>query len=225
MSSLNLFGDGVLNIFCDASILKLTNETIGCPGSIAIGPSTDIVDGQIHLLRFSSNNNAEITAILMAVQQALFFRENYSTINIFSDSKISVFGLKTWVFNWIRSMNQGILYSSSGEPVANQQIFIHIIHLIISNGLSVNIYHQKGHVSNRNLLPAKKLFLESNGIFLTDEEATYISEYNNQIDILTKNELYRLRNDLQEQPNYKSPIIYGINKPGLKTYKSLIDPI
>lgn len=221
MSDLKLFGDDVLNIFCDASILKLEEETIGCPGSIAISPSGNIVDAQVRLLRYSTNNNSEITAILMAVQQAIVFRYNFRTINIFSDSKISVFGLKTWIYNWFYSMTGGVLYSSSGEPVANQQIFLHIIHLIVHSGLSVNIYHQKGHVTSKNLLPAKQVFLESNGMFLTDDEASYISKYNDHIDVLTKKELINLHGNISE-PKYESPIIYGIDKPKFKQYMDLI---
>lgn len=220
---MKLFGQDVLNIFCDASIMKLENETIGCPGSVVIGPSTDIVDGSIQLLRQSSNNNAEITAILMALQQALKFRSDFPIINIFSDSKISVYGLREWMFNWARSIKDGVLYSSSGEPVANQQIFLHIVRLVVSTNLNVNLYHQKGHVSDRNLLPAKQLFLESNGILISDDEAIYISKYNNYIDILTKQELQKV--DINALfPQLSNPLLYGLDKSVLPDFKSLIRP-
>lgn len=220
---MKLFGPDVLNIFCDASIMKLQNETIGCPGSIAIGPSTDIVDGSIQLLRQSSNNNAEITAILLALYQALVFRDIYPVINIFSDSKISVYGLREWMFNWAKSVRDGVLYSSSGEPVANQQIFLHIVRLVVTTNLNVNLYHQKGHVSNSNLTPAKQLFFVSNGLYITDEEAVYISKYNNMIDILTKKELQKI--DINNLfTGLSSPLLYSLDKSSLPDFKALIRP-
>lgn len=220
---MKLFGQDVLNIFCDASIIKLQNETIGCPGSIVINPSTDIVDGSIQFLRQSSNNNAEITAILMALHQALKFKNNFPIINIFSDSKISVYGLREWMFNWARSIKDGVMYSSSGEPVANQQIFLHIVKFVVSTNLNVNLYHQKGHVSNRNLLPAKQVFLQSNGIIINDEEAQYISKYNDKIDVLTKQELQKLDTNVLFQ-QLSNPILYGLDKSSLPNFKSLIRP-
>lgn len=217
-----------LNIFCDASINKFTTETLGCPGSIAVCnlQETIIVDERIRLLRNSTNNNSEITAILMAVEQAIYLcseDEDINIINIFSDSKISVYGLREWIFNWARNIKDGLMYSSSGTPVSNQQIFVHIIDLIVSNNLNVNLYHQKGHVTSSNLDVAKRVFLESNGIELTDWQARYISNYNDYIDKATKNRLVEIGSHYNKLPILQSPIIYSVSSDRLQQYQSLIN--
>lgn len=224
MNGLKLFDKSTLNIFCDASIAAFDDETIGCPGCITtsvIPASLTILEKDLRILRNSTNNQSEITAILMAVNQALKYRDMYETINIFSDSKISVYGLRTWIFNWINNINNGVMYSSSGTPVANQQIFMHIINTIVYNGLQVRIYHQKGHVTTTALIPkAKSVFMQSNNIMISDKEVKYISIANDIID----GESRRSLNDINL---YCKPLIaplkYGIDKNLLNAYKQLIN--
>lgn len=227
MNALNLFDDRTLNIFCDASISKFPDETIGCPGSIAVinTPDAVIASGVTRFLRYSSNNNAEITAIMMAIELALSLRESYETINIFSDSKISVYGLRKWIFDWLNDVRDGEMYSSSGTPVANQQIFISIVNLVVKNDFKLNLYHQKGHVSGNGIDIAKKVFLESNDILLTDEEARYISTFNDYIDKATKTELRSMGNHFKGISALQKPIIYyGIAQDRIDHYKTLISP-
>lgn len=227
MNGMKLFDCKTLNIFCDASISKFPNETLGCPGSIAVvnTPDAVIASGVTRLLRYSSNNNAEITAIMMAIEQALSMRDSYETINIFSDSKISVYGLRKWIFDWVNDIRDGEMYSSSGTPVANQQIFIHIVNLVIENNFKLNLYHQKGHVSGNSLDIAKRVFLESNDIVLTDKEALYISTYNDYIDKATKSELRSIGHHFNSISFLQRPIIYyGITQDRISQYKTLISP-
>lgn len=228
MNILKLFNQDTLNIFCDASIYKRASETIGCPGSIIVTNSPDavIASGDFRFLRYSSNNNAEITAILMAVCQALQHRDQFNTINIFSDSKISVYGLRKWIFDWCNNIRDGEMYSSSGTPVANQQIFIHIVNLIVNNNLKLSLYHQKGHVSSSgNMNVAKQVFMDSNNISITDEEARYISTFNDYVDRQTKTELIAVARHLKDIRDIHKPLIYNIDQDILDKYKALIGPI
>ena len=172
----SIFNNKTLNIFTDASITTIRKEghieTIGCPGIYVIG-GDKVLELSTEVLRNSTNNNSEIYAILMAVIAAQKYRANYEYINIFSDSKISVFGLREWIFNWAKNVNNGIMFSSSGKPVANQDIFLKIIYFVINNNLNINLFHVNGHVnanSMTQILEAKKTFIESNHISLDVDE-------------------------------------------------------
>lgn len=202
----DIFNPLTLNIFADASVTVTPTETVGCPGIVAV--TTNFNDRNIiiykssRIIRNSTNNNAEINAILDAVKFALNEKNNYKTINIFSDSKICIYGLREWVFGWSKNMIDERLYNSSGKEVSNQDVFKHIIHLIVSNNLRINLLHQKGHVtsSTNSLLNAAKVFGESNYVVLGNDGLDLIQEiskYNNYIDIETKEELKKFFNGIQ----------------------------
>lgn len=181
------------NIFTDASIIKtIYGETIGCAGAIGYltsGNKDPIISTKI--IRESTNNNSEITAILLGVGIALSAPKGFK-INLFSDSKICIYGLREWIYSWMNNREpDGTMVSSSGTPVANQEVFLHIINLITTNNLSINLYHQKGHVKNTksSLDNAKKVFFESNGVVLDDQDIFNISSFNNYIDEYTRAKL------------------------------------
>ena len=225
----------IYNIFTDASIIKtIYGETIGCAGAVGV-PSLNsentIVSTQI--LRNSTNNNSEITAILLGIHMALNVPKNYK-INLFSDSKICVYGLREWIFNWANNrLPDGTMVSSSGTPVANQNIFLDIINLIIVNKLPINIYHQKGHVTNTedSLSNATKVFFESNGILLDKNDVINISDMNNYIDNYTRAKLNTYmdnknnvgKNVLPSTLNHTKAIERIVTDNMFEIYQSLVD--
>lgn len=184
----NIFTEDVLNIFCDASIKKFSDGvTVGCPGAIGISGNRKVC-WKFQLLPDTTNNNSEITALFFAIMLANEHKHLFREINIFADSKICVYGVKTWYQSWFENIApDGTLYSSSGTPVANQEVFKDIIRYMVMNNVHVNIYHQKGHVTStvKSLVNAIKVFEESNGITISPEQAKYICKYNDEIDIKT----------------------------------------
>ena len=188
--------DNTLNIFCDASIAKRDNITIGCPGVVVpmyINTSPCSYYTNYDILYDTTNNNSEITAILLGVYEALKYKDKYSIINLFSDSKICIEGLRSWIFNWANNINsEGLLCSSSGSLVANQEVFKRIIWTIQQNNLRIRFYHQKGHVSissDQSMRKAADVFYNSNKILLNLDDICTISTFNNTVDIITKNVL------------------------------------
>lgn len=210
-----LFGRDVLNIFCDASIKKTNSgRTYGCPGSIAVDTTGSSVDYRHTILVDSTNNESEITAIVMAIQQNIEYKNMYPIINIFSDSKISVNGLRDWMLNWISNSKDGVLMSTSGE-VANQQIFLHALNLIMYNLDSFRLYHVDGHKNPENPSQVNKVindFERFNGIKIGPIEAKYLCYYNgvidnktrDELDLVNLNELHRLNPVF----NYPIPSLY-----------------
>ena len=185
-----------LNIFTDASVI---NRSISLPAFIMLdGKENKEVNHYGMALANSTNNEGEVYAIKLAIQSCLnpfilnmmdiYYGGRY--INIFSDSKITVLGLREWYASWIKNKRNGILVSSSGTPVANQEIFIYIMKMIHDYDLKVNFYHVSGHVNVHN---SKQLFTMiqdfrkfNYDIRISYEFAAFISDMNNKIDNFTR---------------------------------------
>lgn len=215
------------NLFCDASMDNKNH--IGCAGVIITnGDGSETISGIRLLQQNATNNSVEILAIYIAVNLAIVLRKSYDDIfNIFSDSKISVFGLKEWVFNWIKKCDiNGILYSSSGDPVKNQDYFKQIIRLIVDNDLKINLFHQNGHINPSNINDVNLLyntFVRNNLVepnFIGIKISTIIY-YNDIIDRWTR-EAFNESNIYYEDINYK-PKNVKITESDLLKYDSLLN--
>lgn len=190
----DIFNNESVNIFTDASVTKKQwehgKETIGCPGFCTV-INGNIVNHFECIDRYSTNNKSEILAIYYGILEAMKY-QNFKYINLFSDSKISVIGLRDWFYNWTQNINNGIMFSTSGTPVSNQEIFLKILYTVIQNNIRVNLFHVKGHVNPLNkthIIDAKKVFIETN-YMKTDVEDDLISTicyYNNIVDTNTRN--------------------------------------
>ena len=186
-----------INIFSDASILQKKNGStieyyIGCPG-VSIWHMDRKIGEYSEVYTKVTNNFSEIRAIFLAVWYARQYRDSapyITNINIFSDSKISVFGLRDWMFSWIDKSNNGILMSTSGV-VKNQEHFIRIIKFICDNNLSVRFYHVRGHHDHntmKELINFRNSFKRENHIYdmIDDNLVKYLIRGNSDVDHLTR---------------------------------------
>lgn len=235
-----ILGDkNTLNIFVDASLITTNDgKYITCSGALAVidatTPNPKIIDRRFSINYDSTNNNGELLAILRGIEIAIAYKYEFSKINIFSDSRISVFGLRDWCNKWFND-NRGAfdtIISSTGASVKNQELIIHIIRTIIFNNLSISLYHQKGHVDIRNremVLKAMRTFnannffdCERNKVW-TDYNSTLImSMFNDMIDSLTRQYLNNISPyDLCNKS--LSPLQYGITYDLFNKYKNLIN--
>lgn len=199
MTDSMIFQEGVLNIFTDASIKVVgKNKWDGCSGAISYDTDVSRVDEKLVILRDCTNNIAELTAIEIGVDMAIDNVGRYSRINLFSDSRISVLGLRDWFWKWIhyykgQPLAEAIehmkcMYSSTGEPVKNSIIILNIISKICSinpNITMFNIYHCKGH-SKTNVYKVQSTFLEVNRIRISVEDASLLAHCNDEVDNLTR---------------------------------------
>lgn len=192
----------VINIFCDASID--TTAKVACGGCVivaqdeinnTINDNYNIIAKRLIIQKDATNNSSEILAIWAGVVEALKIRNYYpgAIFRLFSDSKISLYGLRDWMKNWIaNSEGSPILISSSGTPVMNQQRFIEVYNLIVENNLRIELYHQRGHVMDGkiSLDKARAQFIKANKvppeILGNGIDINYLSFYNNLIDGLTR---------------------------------------
>lgn len=198
----------IFNLFCDASID--IDVKIACAGCFITcqDDSNNITDiGMRRIIQpKATNNSAEILAIWIGVTEALKLRNQYpnAIFRLFSDSKISLYGMRDWIKNWIRnSPTESLLISpSSGEPVKNQQRFIDIYNIIVENGLRIEFYHQRGHVGSKvNMNIARSSFIKANKV---SPEALglnieYLSKCNDIVDNATRKPIvdYKIGNTLE----------------------------
>lgn len=232
----DFFRDDIINVFTDASIKKVDDTTFGCPGyAISVASKNKglynyYTNGKAITLD-STNNQSEIYAIFLGLY-ATYSDINLnripiqsqipSQINLFSDSKISISGLREWIFNWRYNPKDNLLYSSSGKPVANQHIFLEIINMIIYNNIPVNFYHIDGHksaMSPKDIVQCQNDFTKFNMLYdLVDRDIiTEIVVMNNQVDHSTRNRLGA--NNLM---NAKDCPVINLNKPvAIRDYTQL----
>lgn len=227
----SVFNTKTLNIFTDASVSQKDHKT--CPGYVSyIG--NDRINERYVILDQSTNNEGEIYAIYMAIQEAIWKKPFVSRINIFSDSRISVMGLREWIPDWINNQRESILYNSSGEVVKNQELFLSCMYFILYYNLEIHLYHIRGHLNPKNEKDIRK-FIDS---FKTENEcvffqpsvslATTMMDCNAHIDNLTRKYLERYGNDPTAfHFNYKTDnnlisSVYNENFIDITRYQKLI---
>lgn len=175
----------MLNIFSDASIIKRNKKFIGCYGSLAV-TGDNILEKKYVIDSDTTVNKSEIKGIRSSLELAIKYAKNFRFVNIFSDSQVSILGLRDYIYNW--KYHDGKLYSSSGKPAANQEIFYQCIELLKHPNIDekVNLFHQNGHIDNsyNKLVKAANTFAESNNIVgnVDLNLIRYISTYNDIVD-------------------------------------------
>ena len=186
-----------INIFCDASVGPELKGA--CAGSLVETSIDFYEDTNINKEFYAliqpngTNNSGEIAAIALGVVKAIELYRRYShqimRINIFSDSLISIRGIREWMPNWIRNSRDknGIFMSNSGV-VKNQSYFKFIFNSILLNpDIKIHFYHQDGHIVSNfdSILPRFKKF---NGIYLNtlNLTASHICINNDYVDKETR---------------------------------------
>ena len=191
----DIFNDKSINIFTDASIMKLPNgEYLGAPGFVVVYKDTVLESGYC-IIDNTTNNNSEIKAIRMGVNAALKYKNAciFPNIRIFSDSLLCINGLREWIYRWKANPEGTMLVSSSGTAVANQDIFLEIANYIVMNNLEIEFFHQRGHISLANpssVIAATDDFNKFNPGYNADIELVkQLSYYNNMVDEMTRSHL------------------------------------
>lgn len=196
----------MIEIYTDASIKKYENgRAFGCAGAIC----PEYGKESYKILPDATNNKSEITAIYLGVilaNEILISNPELldRRVTIYSDSKISVYGLREWMPTWLDNRIGGIIYNNSGKPVKNQEVFLNILAYLTKYDLKITIRHQKGHVDvldAKSMANANDVYRESNGYRLDSNTLTKICIYNNQVDETSRNILQDI-----------DPDTYPINK-------------
>lgn len=181
-----------INVYTDASLTKIHGTTSTCAGYVAVYHGK-IIDSGYRILYNSTNNYGEAYAVYMGVQCLLKYADMDTFLNLFSDSKITVDGLRTWIKGWVKNQDRdGNMYSSAGTKVANQELITSIIGLIQNNGIHMQIFHVLGHKNPNNykdLMASKEMFKRENSVLLSDDIIREICTYNCFVDNMTREAL------------------------------------
>ena len=224
------FNEDTLNIFTDSSVKTMEYGFDSASAIVALMGDKKVLE-RVELNRNTTNNYGEIRAIYMGVESAeeinRYFKPKY--INIFSDSRISVLGLKEWYKKWDVVDEQGYSLSSSGNRVANQSVIWSIIRFILNNNLHLAIYHVRGHI-NPNQPGALKQFVHSMRVInkdigsglIDEDDLRKLIEGNDYADRLSRD---MVRNS-EKYPFILRPIerLYNFTPEEIKKYGELIDP-
>ncbi len=228
----DIITDNTLCIFTDASCTQVSKNTIVCPGYIMTYGNQIYGRSGYQILTHSTNNRGELYAILMGISDMIIsiHHINPEKIILFSDSRISVLGIREWIYDWFKNINDGKLYSNSGKLVANQDIILQIVNLIQSNQIRINILHTKGHQKFIKIPTVEYVntFKDINkvpyNIDFDVEFYKFIMYFNNEIDHYTRSKLqYHLNNDPPQILNMKQdmPLTYNFNGFNEDLYRSL----
>lgn len=200
------FYKNAVNVFSDASTKIINpgtnkNKFLTCPGFVTtingsiINEGYDIVEATV--------NYAELYAIRMGIADLLKYKNTDLFLNIFSDSKISVFGLREWFFKYYKNGKDFTLMTSDNrrgkKPVANQELILDIVRMILQANVHVSIYHVPGHIQANNIDSMNKFhYMFHNNNFPDNQRVTVpldvemeIAGFNNYIDNLTRTKLNR----------------------------------
>lgn len=223
----------IYDIYVDASID--TENKFGCSGAVVVDRKKDVIISEQYGLKGQSTNNmCEIIALWMGIYKAinmLWSEELPFQVNLFSDSKISLFGMRDWITNWITGMRDGHLWTTSG-PAVNEEWFVDSYNAIVSSGIKLKYFHQKGHVNinnSRSLFEADKMFRNSNNISPNKAgiRPDIFSKYNDYVDKKSREVLYTFLNQNYTDPNTTffvngCPIVFDIVPSTLVNYLNQI---
>ena len=218
-----------LNCFTDASTIKSRGVTSSCAGYV-LTYHGNIIDKGERILYNSTNNEGELYAILMGVKALLSYSYMDTFLNLFSDSRISVEGLRSWCINWSKNQaKDGTLYGTNGKRVANQKIIKYIIHTVSYYRIHMQLFCQLGHINpykvddmNRSIA----YFLNCNGVRISKDMATQLASFNNMVDNNTRNYLNDMarksKGDLSKYGNLLIPINYRLSDKMVDEYIPLL---
>lgn len=227
----NILEPYILNIFTDASIRKISdNECWSCAGAIAVCGNTIIAD-DYKVYQNRSSNYTELKAIELGINLALNIitnNPNLIKVNLFSDSQISIFGIRDRIFNW--SIINNTLAGYGNKIIMNQDIFLEIVHTVINCKLNISFYHQKGHSDQSSISVSRNTFIKFNRVAGATEHNVdfefikYINRYNQMVDAASRKILYHI----DKSQNTISPIVFNIASKNsynelLEEYKKYIN--
>lgn len=131
----------LVEVYTDGSCLKING--IKKAGYGIHFPNKELQDiGNPFTREPLTNQRAELYAIFKALKR---ITENldYSKIHIYTDSEYSIKSLTIWINDWKKNGWK----SSSGNPVANQDIIMKIDEILQKNKRKVKFTHVRSHTN------------------------------------------------------------------------------
>jgi ribonuclease HI len=213
----DFYNGKTLNIFSDASMIKSTKQYIGCYGSIAV-TCDDIIDQHYSICSCTTTPACELRGIRSSIIFAIKYGYGFETINIFSDSQISIYSIREYMFKW--KIHDGNFYTGGGTIAKNGSLIMECHRLLQHPELqdkNINLLHQLGHINTskyNDLIKSSSEFSAANNVVGTIDLnfIRYIASYNNMVDHQSRSILRRAN----KRNNYEDAIEFEIDKRFIK---------
>lgn len=108
--------------------------------------------------------------------------------SVYTDSMLYYKSLTEWIYVWIKTAKDGVFYSSSGKPVANQEeikVAFEFLQNLHEYG-TVKLFHINSHVAKKNVKKLKEKFEKFNKCSISDLEFLFIYAQNAKCDEMVK---------------------------------------
>lgn len=137
-----------------------------------------------------TNNFGELKAIELALRYVKENLKGVDSINIYSDSLLSINYLTSYLPKWLKNVRNGVMYNSSNEPVKNQDVLWDILSMkdyFKQEGIKNKLYFVRAHSPASQLIKYHELFCKDNKTTVTIDEYRKIRERNSICDACVKN--------------------------------------
>ena len=211
-----IFNEDTINVFTDASMEP--DNYHGCAGAVLVDQFYKATYRDI-VLKKSNTYRSELIAIKLGIIEGL--KTGRKNINIFSDSLLSINGLRKWVFNWQKRSKDDILLTSEDKKVVNMDIIYDIIKMITKHDdRNINLFHQKGHIGPKDTAKVMALFKRTNGYSIDRKMVAVLKQYNDMVDHCTRTNL-KTRNTIKRRYKAHGRMFYKLpnSKKLLNKYK------
>lgn len=229
---MTLFYKNAVNVFTDASSTSRGKEMITCAG-FATTINGSLINTGCHVMK-STVMYAELVAIHMGLEELMRYRETDLFLNIFSDSKVNIYGLREWApYAWFKNRKDFQLITKQRKAAANQELLLDTMRVIVQGNVHVSLIHIMGHTKpnkTTDMIKFAKTFNQSNGnrVPLNSIPMEYLremAEWNNFIDVHTRNYLYKAINngmEIEEPMKKQWPAIWFPREQDILRYRQLI---
>lgn len=143
----------LLELFTDGS--SIINDKVRASASAyAVYIKDQLIKDGTEFYNNGTNNLAESSAILEGLNRVNKMIKKVDKkyihlpveIHVYADSLITVETCREWIYKWIERSRNGILYNSSGDEVANQDVFKQIYKKYLINDMYIlKFFHVNSH--------------------------------------------------------------------------------
>lgn len=183
----------LIQIFTDGgSYNKGKNGEYEFDGSSALIVKVDgeqlIEETKVHIDK--TNNYSEIWAIARGLHLVFNYlkakKTNDFKIELYTDSMLCINSLCVWIHNWLKKEKDGVLYSSTGQKVKNQELILIAYKYVKRFGFRIKFFHINSHIPTKSLEVYYKKFITKNKVKISFDDFLMIVQANEKCDGLCK---------------------------------------
>ena len=223
--------DNAVNIFSDASTIKINDIPLICSGYVQVFQDKEI-NSETQIWANCSSVFGELYAFYLGLNDIYTIAQyniarnvdpNGFIYNIYTDSIFVKDAISNWIFHWMKQAEQyrqmhtqdfqqfncpPNLVTKGDTQVKYQQLFMNIINTILASRVYINIYHIKAHKNHKNpkqVKEVRKKFAALNNVSLKEvnhDDIRHLMKWNDRIDKLTRNNLKTAMNDSKSREFY-----------------------